>query len=62
MLPHIHHLGRQDTGGAIQGGECLIELSHPPADGRFPFDQIDGEARIGDIKGGLNAGNTATDD
>ncbi len=35
------HLGGQDAGGAVQGGEGFIELSHVPADGGLSFDQID---------------------
>jgi hypothetical protein len=51
--------GRQDAGRAIQGREGLVELGHVPADGRFALDQVDMEARVGDLERRLDAGDAA---
>ena len=62
MPRDIHHLGRHDAGGAIQCGEGLVQLRHPPADTGFPLYQIDLEPGIGDIQRGLHAGDARADD
>ena len=56
-----HHLGGQDAGGAVQGGEGLVELGHMPADGWFSLDQVDRETGVGDLERGLDAGNATAD-
>ncbi|MBA7686344.1 hypothetical protein ES703_94788 [subsurface metagenome] len=60
MGTHLRHLGGQNTSGAVQGGEGLIQLRHMPADTGGPFHQIDLVLGIGDFKRRLDAGNTPT--
>ena len=59
---HVHHLGGQDTGGAVQGGEGLVDLGHLAADGGLLFHDVHLEARVGDIQRGLDARDAAADD
>ncbi len=40
-LPTATMLGREDAGGAVQGGEGLVELGHVAADRGLAFDQVD---------------------
>ena len=61
MISDVHHLGREDAGGAVKGGEGFIELSHVPTDGWFAFYHIDMVTCIGNLKRSLDAGNTTTD-
>ena len=62
MASHIHHFGRQNARGAVQGRERLIQLGHAPADGGFPLDQMDRIACVGDIERSLNAGDAGPND
>ena len=52
----------EDAGGAIEGGEGLVELRHVPADRRFALDQIHRITRVGDLERGLDAGDAAAHD
>ena len=62
MLGHVHHLGAQDAGRAVHGGEGLVQLGHLAADGGLAFHQHHGHAAVGAVQGGLDAGHTAADD
>ena len=59
---HVHHFGGQDTGGAVQRGEGLVQLGHLAADGGLLLHDVHVEARVGDVQRGLDAGDTAADD
>ena len=59
VLRHVHHFRGQNTGGAVERGESFIKLSHFAAYCRLGFNYINGEARVGNVKRGLNARNTA---
>ncbi len=61
MPPHLHQLGRHDAHGAVVGGEGLVELSHDPADGWGLVQQVDLEARLGQIERGLHAADPRAD-
>ena len=62
MGRRLHHLRRQDTGRAVQGGEGLIKLGHPTADaGRF-FHDVYLVTCLSDVEGRLDAGDAAADD
>jgi hypothetical protein len=52
-------LGRDDAGGAIAGRERLVQVRHHAADGGVALDEIDLEAAVGQVEGGLDAGNAA---
>ena len=58
---NVHHFWGQNTGRTVERGEGLIELSHLSADCRFCFDNINREACVGNVKRGLNSGDTAAD-
>ena len=62
MLADLHHLGSQNAGRAVQGGEGLVQLGHVAADGRFPLHQVDMVARIGQFQGRRDTGNAAAHD
>ena len=62
ILGRIHHFRGENTGGAVQSGEGLVDLGHFPADGRLLLHNVHREARLGNIQGGLNPGDTAADD
>ena len=61
MLCNVNHLRSQDTSCTVEGGERFVELSHLTADRRILFYDINGEACVGNVKRGLNAGDTAAD-
>ena len=52
---------RQDAHGAVVGGKRLVKLGHFAANGRFALDEEDLDTRVGEIQGGLDASNAATD-
>jgi hypothetical protein len=60
MPADLDQFGREDSHGAIVGGEGLVQLTHHPADGGGFFHQVYEIARLGQIQGGLHARNTAT--
>ncbi len=62
VRPDVRHLGRQDAGRAVQGGEGLVELRHVAADGRLALDHVDGVTGVGQLEGRLDAGDAAADD
>jgi hypothetical protein len=62
MPTDIHELGRQDSEGAIVGGKCFIELSHFPADGGKPFNQMNLESHFGQVQRGLHTCNASAND
>ena len=45
----FHQLGGHDAHGAVVGGESLVQLGHDAADGRLLLQQIDLEARLGQV-------------
>ena len=55
----LHHLRRQDTGRAVQGREGLVKLGHSSADTRRLFYNVHLVAGLGNVKGRLDAGDTA---
>ena len=59
VLAHIHHLGREDAGGAVQGGEGLVQLGHMPANGGAALHQINVIARVGQLQRRGDAGDAA---
>ena len=61
MPTGIHHLGAENSGTTVEGGEGFVELGHPAADGGLSFHQVDLIARIGNIQRGLDAGNPTAD-
>ncbi len=58
----LDQLGRNNAHGAVVGGEGLVELGHVAADGRLFFQQVDVQARLGQIERGLNSGYSSADD
>ena len=46
MLEHVHHPGAENTAGAVYRGEGFVQFGHLPADGGFPLDQNNLEARV----------------
>ena len=62
VLVYFNHLGGKDTGSAVQGGECLVELAHPSSDGRLLLDDIHLITGICDIEGSLDTRDTSSDD
>ena len=62
MVLHAGHLGRQDAGGAVEGGEGLVKLGHVPADGGLTLDQKDLLPGVRDGQRRVDARNPATDD
>jgi hypothetical protein len=56
------HLGGQDAGRAVEGGEGLVELGHVAADRGVLLDEVDLEAGIGQLEGGADAGDAAAHD
>ena len=59
---HVDHLRGEDAGRAVQGREGLVQLGHLAADGGLLFDDVDLEARVGDVQRRLDAGDAAADD
>jgi hypothetical protein len=57
----LHQLGGDDSHGAVVGGERLVQLRHGSANPRTLLHQVDVDARIGQVKGGLDSGDTAPD-
>ena len=58
----VHHFWGQNTGGAVQGGEGLVQLGHAPADGRLLFHNVHLEPGVGNVQRGLDTGDAAADD
>ena len=61
VLGHVHHLGGENAGGAVNGGEGLVELRHLAADGAFAFHHDNADAGISRVEGGLDASHAAAD-
>ena len=61
ILGHVHHLGAENAGGTVNGGEGLVELGHLAADGGLALHEQDLDAGISAVKGRLNAGDAAAD-
>ncbi len=55
----FQHPGAQDAHGAVVGGEGLVQLRHPAADGEARFRQGHRQPRGRHLQGGLDAGNAA---
>ena len=56
VAPALDELGRQDARRAVAGGEGLVQLGHPAADGSRALDEVHLEAGFGQVERGLNAG------
>ncbi len=55
----VYQLGGDDAHGAVVGGKGLVQLRHDPADGRILFHQVDVKSGVGQVQGGLDAGDAA---
>ena len=62
VLCTFYHFRCQDTGRAVQCRECLIDLCHLTADGRFLFDDVYRIAGFCNIQSSLDTCDTAADD
>jgi len=56
MSTDIQQLGRKNSYRAIVSGKSLIQLGHFAANARILFDQVDLNAHVTQIQGGLHAG------
>ena len=56
------HPRGQDARRAVERRERLVELGHVAADRGLALDQVDREARVGDLERGRDAGDAAADD
>jgi hypothetical protein len=61
MSTDIQQLGRENSNGAVVGGESLVQLSHLPPDAGELFHQVDLEAHFRQVQGGLDPGDPAAD-
>jgi len=61
MPADLDQLGCEYSHGAVIGREGLVELGHVAADRRRLLNQIDLEACIGKIEGGLNTADASAD-
>ena len=61
-VPAVDHLRGEDAGRAVERRERLVELGHVAADRRLALDEVDGEAGVGDLERGRDAGDPAADD
>jgi hypothetical protein len=62
MPTDIHELGGQNSEGAVVGWERFVELSHFPANGGKPFNQVNLESHFGQVQRGLHACNASAND
>ena len=62
MLLHRRHLGRQNAGGAIEGGKGLIKLRHVPAYRRFALHKVNLLLRVRQRQRCLDTCNAPPDD
>src|SRR6185369_6834520 len=62
VVGDVDHFGGHDALGAVKRGEGLGQLGHVAADGGFPFDEDDVVPAVGNVEGGLDAGDAAADD
>jgi hypothetical protein len=62
VIRALNHLGGKDAHGAVIGREGFVELSHATADARLFLYQIDPVSHVGEIDGGLDAGDAAAYD
>ena len=58
----LDQFGRDDSHGAVVGGEGLIELCHDPADRGGALHEIHVVAGVRQVQGGLHAGDAAASD
>jgi hypothetical protein len=61
MPADLDQFGREDSHGAVIGGEGFVQLGHNTPDGRRPFHKVYIIAGIGQIQCGLHPGNPSTD-
>jgi hypothetical protein len=57
----LDQFGRDNSHGAVVGGEGLVQLGHNPANGGGPLNQIYVKAGVGQIQGALHPGNASAD-
>ncbi len=62
MPADLDQFGRDNSHGAVIGGEGLVQRRHGPADGGSLFQQIDVIAGVGEVQSGLHAGDPAAYD
>jgi hypothetical protein len=55
MSTDIHQLRRQNSEGAVVGGEGLVQLGHFAANAGQAFHQVHFESHFSEIQGSLNA-------
>ncbi len=58
----LHQFGAEDAHGTVVGGESFVQLGHVSADGRFCLHQVDLEAGLCQVQGGLDPGDAPADD
>ena len=61
MPADLDQLGRDNSHGAVIGGEGLVQLRHNPANGRFLLHQVNKISGIGQIQSRLHPGDAAAD-
>jgi hypothetical protein len=61
VTARFHKLRTDNAHGTVVGGEGLVQLGHLAADGRLAFHQIDFQSALGQVQGGLDAGDAAPD-
>ena len=62
VICRLNHPGSNGAGGAVEGRKCLVQLGHVAADAGIFLYQVHEESLIGDIEGGLHAGNAGAND
>ncbi len=60
MPADLDQFGRDNSHGTVIGRKGLVQLGHDAAYGRRPFDKVDIKAGLGQIQGGLHAGDSTT--
>ena len=60
MPADLDQFRRDDSHGAVIGGEGLVQLRHEATNGGSFFNEIDIVTGIREIKGGLHTGDTAS--
>jgi hypothetical protein len=62
MSTDIQQLGRENSDGAIVGRKSFVQLGHLSADAGELLNHVHLDSHLGQIQGGLYAGDPSTDD
>lgn len=62
VVSGLGHARRGDATRAVEGGEDLGEVDHPPADARLALDDDHPPPTVREIEGRLQAGDAGADD